>query len=587
VFTAGHTVGSYPGAIVATSGAVSGSTAVSVTAGTADAMHSILAPTSASIAANGTSTQVLTVTAKDSNGNLITTGGATVTITRSSGSGTISPVIDNGDGTYTVIVTSATAVGRGVFVATLGGNPVKNGAASQTMATIIYVTGTATQVRVETAADGSGTVVSAQNVDSGNSIMIYAISRDADNNFVANVSGSWSLVNKTGKVANSDLVTNEDRKGAVFTGHIVGTAAIHVISAGLVPTDSETLTVLAGAVSELSVSGYPSPITAGSTGSIMVTAKDAFGNAAAYTGMVHFTSSDTQAVLPPNYTFDSGDNGTHSFVVTVKTAGIQSIIAADIVINNIVGSQNGIIVNSAVASLFNVETAADGRGNVLSARNVAVGNSITFYAVTRDQYGNFVANVAASWSLVNRTGGVANSDIVPAEDGKSAVFTAHLLGAAAIHVTSGGMSYTDLQSLAVTQAPATFALSDLVISPPELYSGQSLKISVMIANTGGTTGIYQAVLRMDGTIIATKNVNLESKTRVNVIFNEPQAAIGRHVVEIGTLAGTFEDRTPQSFVPLKRTRNVWIVWIIICIPVALLSFIAAVAVSRRRIRTQF
>jgi hypothetical protein len=109
----------------------------------------------------------------------------------------------------------------------------------------------------------------------------------------------------------------------------------------------------------------------------------------------------------------------------------------------------------------------------------------------------------------------------------------------------------------------------------------------MIANTGGTTGIYQAVLRMDGTIIATKNVNLESKTRVNVIFNEPQAVIGRHVVEIGTLAGTFEDRTPQSFVPLKRTRNVWIVWIIICIPVALLSFIAAVAVSRRRIRTQF
>ena len=88
-----------------------------------DATQSILAPTSATITANGTTPQVLTVTAKDSVGNLITTGGATVTIIRSSGSGTISPVTDNGDGTYTATVTSPTAVGSGVFVATLGGKP--------------------------------------------------------------------------------------------------------------------------------------------------------------------------------------------------------------------------------------------------------------------------------------------------------------------------------------------------------------------------------------------------------------------------------------------------------------------------------
>jgi len=57
-----------------------------------------LTPTSASITANGSATQVLTVTAKDANGNLETSGGSTVTITKLSGTGTIGSVTDNGNG---------------------------------------------------------------------------------------------------------------------------------------------------------------------------------------------------------------------------------------------------------------------------------------------------------------------------------------------------------------------------------------------------------------------------------------------------------------------------------------------------------
>ena len=34
---------------------------------------------------------------------------------------------------------------------------------------------------------------------------------------------------------------------------------------------------------------------------------------AGYTGTVHFTSSDTAAVLPANYTFVAGDNGVRTF----------------------------------------------------------------------------------------------------------------------------------------------------------------------------------------------------------------------------------------------------------------------------------
>src|SRR6202043_1789755 len=96
---------------------------VPYTPGAANATQSTLTPTSASITADGSSTQVLTVHAKDANGNSETLGGETVTITRQSGTGTISAVNDTGNGTYTATVTSPTTTGSGVFVATLGGNP--------------------------------------------------------------------------------------------------------------------------------------------------------------------------------------------------------------------------------------------------------------------------------------------------------------------------------------------------------------------------------------------------------------------------------------------------------------------------------
>ena len=117
-----------------------------ITPGLVDAGQSTLTPTSASITANGTSTQTLTVQAKDANGNNLTTGGAAVVITKSLGTGSIGSVTDNSDGTYTATVTAPIATGSGVFVATLGGSPVQSGTGSQTQSTITYIAGTASKL---------------------------------------------------------------------------------------------------------------------------------------------------------------------------------------------------------------------------------------------------------------------------------------------------------------------------------------------------------------------------------------------------------------------------------------------------------
>jgi hypothetical protein len=120
------------------------------TVATVSAAQSTLTPTSASITANGSSTQVLTVQAKDAYGNNLTTGGSTVTITKQSGTGTIGSVTSVGNGTYTAMVTSPTATGSGVFVATLGGAAVNSGTGSQTQATVSYAPGPATHLAFTT-----------------------------------------------------------------------------------------------------------------------------------------------------------------------------------------------------------------------------------------------------------------------------------------------------------------------------------------------------------------------------------------------------------------------------------------------------
>jgi len=84
------------------------------------AANSTVSPPLASLTANGGSTQVITVQARGTNNNNITTGGATVVFTLS-GTGTISGTTDNDNGTYTATLTAPTAVNSASITATLNG----------------------------------------------------------------------------------------------------------------------------------------------------------------------------------------------------------------------------------------------------------------------------------------------------------------------------------------------------------------------------------------------------------------------------------------------------------------------------------
>lgn len=101
----------------------------------------------------------------------------------------------------------------------------------------------ATKINVETAADGTGSIVPAQTIAGGGTITVYAISRDASNTFVANVSAAWTLQSITGGVVAGDLIASGDGKSATFTGAADGSAEIKATSGLLAPTPSGKITV--------------------------------------------------------------------------------------------------------------------------------------------------------------------------------------------------------------------------------------------------------------------------------------------------------------------------------------------------------
>src|SRR5207245_3248277 len=78
------------------------------------------------------------------------------------------------------------------------------------------------------------------------------------------------------------------------------------------------------AAGTLTVAGFPSSTTAGTTGDFTVTAKDAYGNiATGYTGQVAFTSTDASAVLPSNYTFARSEERRVGYAANLQTGQLR------------------------------------------------------------------------------------------------------------------------------------------------------------------------------------------------------------------------------------------------------------------------
>jgi hypothetical protein len=111
-----------------------------------------------------------------------------------------------------------------------------------------------------------------------------------------------------------------------------------------------------------------------------------------------------------------------------------------------------------------------------------------------------------------------------------------------IVVTSDGKAYsveTERECTRSPPEPARFDVSNLSISPREVETGQPVTISVGIANSGGSSGSYTAVLKINGSQVETKAVTLDAGQSQVVSFAVVRESTGTYGVELGDLTGTF------------------------------------------------
>jgi len=95
--------------------------------------------------------------------------------------------------------------------------------------------------------------------------------------------------------------------------------------------------------------------------------------------------------------------------------------------------------------------------------------------------------------------------------------------------------------------PATFIVSALTIRPTKVDIGESVTLSVVVANTGDAKGIYEVALKIGEAVVATKEVTVAGGASQTVAFTLAEDVAGTYTVGINGLTGTFVVKAPAAF----------------------------------------
>jgi uncharacterized repeat protein (TIGR01451 family) len=179
-----------------------------------------------------------------------------------------------------------------------------------------------------------------------------------------------------------------------------------------------------------------------------------------YTGTVHFTSSDPQAVLPADYTFLPTDAGSHQFSFTLKTLGDQTI--------NVIDTHSAGFTGTAT---INVNTTPD-------------------LAITKSHIGNFsVGQTGATYTItVSNTGHGPTSGTVTVLDSLPSGLTATAISGTGWTCTLGTLTCTRTDALAASSSyPAITLTVNVAANAPSLVTNTAIVSGGGEANVANNT----------------------------------------------------------------------------------------------------
>jgi len=270
-----------------------------------------------------------------------------------------------------------------------------------------------------------------------------------------------------------------------FTANTVPGAFTILATANGVPTTTFTETNIPGPAVRFTVASCPASVLSGTPCTVTVTAQDQFGNTATgYAGTVAITSSDPQAVLPPNTTLMSGVG---MFTVTLRTPGMQRITATDTVTSTITGTQTGITVTgTAPAAVNDSYPVTTGTTLTVPAAQGVLANDTrgnpqaTISANTQPAHGSVMLNTTDGSFTYTPTAGYTGADS----------FTYTLTNA--VSSSTGTVNLTviaaTVTSLTTTAPPANGGMT------PTLLLGGKLTLTTTATYNNGTTGAVSPLL---------------------------------------------------------------------------------------------
>jgi hypothetical protein len=176
------------------------------------------------------------------------------------------------------------------------------------------------------------------------------------------------------------------------------------------------------------------PIPANDLVTVDVTAIDQYGNTYYdYNGTVNFTSTDSAAIMPANYTFTGADSGVHTFVgaAQFQTTGAQTLSVVN------VSTDTPLKRGDKAMTILPARTADSMSVGVYQVPAESVPEDVT--VTVFDQYGDLFVNYTGTVTFsTNRSGEVT---LPPDYD--------FVLADAGVHTIAGGLTFTGIYWFAV------------------------------------------------------------------------------------------------------------------------------------------
>lgn len=354
----------------------------------------------------------ITVQAYSSDGSLQTVGGLTITPQVNSGTstGTFSPVIDNGDGTYSFTYTPNTV-----------GTPVSIGVTTN-MSFFLNNTTDVTVVPGPASSSNSSLVISSNSVVSGQSAAITATVRDSYNNPIASGITVGIVASGGSSTGSISAVTNngDGTYTANYTGITAGSAQtlrFTVNGVNLNPTASVQVIPGVPVSSNSSISVSNATVTSGSTVTVTAILKDINSNPVPSGIFVTFNKAGGTSTGTFGLVVNAGA-GVYTTTYTGALAGTAQTLT--------VSSDGVALTPTATITVIPGAVSLANSNLAISNSTVVSGSFVTVTATLRDASNNAISSgVAVTFSA---SGGTSTGNFASVTNQGNGVYTTRYTG---------------------------------------------------------------------------------------------------------------------------------------------------------------